>query len=66
MDINMPGISGCTTSKIIKNNGFSGKIVATTGNILSKDENQKIENNENYNYFDEIVIKPFEKLHQKL
>ena len=59
MDINMPGINGCTTSKIIKANGFNGKIVATTGNILSKNENKELAGGENYNYFDEIVIKPF-------
>lgn len=60
MDINMPGINGCTTSKIIKSNNFNGKIIATTGNILSKDENKKIDNSENYNYFDEVIIKPFD------
>lgn len=60
MDINMPGISGCTASKIIKSNGFKGKIVATTGNILSNGENRKIENDDNYNNFDEIILKPFD------
>lgn len=60
MDINMPGINGCTASKIIKNNGYVGKIIATTGNILSKDENKKLDSDENYNYFDEIIVKPFD------
>jgi signal transduction histidine kinase len=60
MDINMAGIDGCTTSKIIKNNGFSGKIVATTGNILLRDENKETGNINMYKYFDDIIIKPFD------
>lgn len=67
MDINMPGISGTSASKIIKNNGFNGKIIATTGNILSRRENKDIEANykndkvnDLYSYFDDIIIKPFD------
>lgn len=68
MDINMPGISGSSTSKIIRNNGFNGKIIATTGNILLREENKDINSfgtntknlDETYNYFDEIIIKPFD------
>lgn len=60
MDINMNGIDGCTTSKIIKNNGFVGKIIATTGNILSKNEDQQFGNCDSYKHFDDILIKPFD------
>jgi CheY-like chemotaxis protein len=60
MDINMIGIDGCTTSKIIKNNGFTGKIVATTGNILSRAENKEFGNCDFYKQFDDIIIKPFD------
>jgi len=49
MDINMTGIDGYTTSKIIRNNNFKGKIIATTGNIDT-----------NMNSFDDIIIKPFD------
>jgi signal transduction histidine kinase/CheY-like chemotaxis protein len=35
MDINMDGIDGCTTTKIIRTMPFTGKIIAVTGNILA-------------------------------
>jgi signal transduction histidine kinase len=57
MDINMNGIDGCTASKILKNNNFKGKIIATTGNIMAKKEN-RIDNN--YDHFDDIIIKPYD------
>ena len=60
MDINMTGIDGCTTSKIIKNNGYSGKIIATTGNIMSYSENRIYDNCDYYKNFDDIMIKPFD------
>lgn len=64
MDINMPGINGNSASKIIRNNGFTGKIIATTGNILLKHENKQIENESNENNlcenFDDVIIKPFD------
>ena len=60
MDINMTGIDGCTTSKIIRNNGFLGKIVATTGNILTRTENKEFGNCDFYKQFDDIIIKPFD------
>lgn len=65
MDINMPGIDGATASKIIKSSGYSGKIVATTGNILAKKENMmynsSIDNNsDKYSYFDDVIIKPYD------
>lgn len=59
MDINMTGIDGCTTSKIIKTNGYTNPIVATTGNILSYSENN---NNEFTKYFNDIIIKPFDNI----
>jgi signal transduction histidine kinase/CheY-like chemotaxis protein len=58
MDINMPNIDGCTASKIIRNNGYAGYIIATTGNILAKKENQ--ESHDKYKYFNEIIIKPYD------
>ncbi|AYV83625.1 MAG: hybrid sensor histidine kinase/response regulator [Hyperionvirus sp.] len=54
MDINMPGIDGCTACRIIKTNGFKGKIIATTGNILVKKEKEK------FKYFDDVMIKPYD------
>lgn len=60
MDINMIGIDGCTTSKIIKNNKYNGKIVATTGNILTKKENEGFGYNNYCKYFDDVIIKPFD------
>ena len=56
----MTGIDGCTTSKIIRNNGFLGKIVATTGNILTRTENKEFGNCDFYKQFDDIIIKPFD------
>jgi len=61
MDINMPGIDGCTASKLIRLNGFTGKIIATTGNIMAKKENSSLMNNqEKYKCFDDVVIKPYD------
>lgn len=64
MDINMLGIDGCTASKIIKLNNklsFTGKIVATTGNILAKKENSSLCNDQDkYKYFDDVIIKPYD------
>lgn len=56
MDINMEGLDGYSTTKIIKNNGYNNLVIATTGDEtvqLIKDE---------YVYFDEILIKPFDEL----
>jgi CheY-like chemotaxis protein len=58
MDIDMDDIDGCVASKIIKSNNFSGKIIATTGNILAKKENRI--DQERYKYFDDVIIKPFD------
>lgn len=61
MDINMIGIDGCTTTEIIKKeHDFKGKVIATTGNILAKKENQNTGENK-FNLFDEIIIKPYEE-----
>lgn len=60
MDINMNGIDGCTASKIIKQNGFAGKIVATTGNILAIKENKNVSENSIFDCFDQVIIKPFD------
>jgi signal transduction histidine kinase/CheY-like chemotaxis protein len=60
MDINMPGIDGCTASKIIRKNGYTGIIIATTGNIMAKLENRNMIDKERYKCFDDIIIKPFD------
>lgn len=63
IDINMNGIDGCTASKIIKQNGFTGKIVATTGNILAIKENKNVSGsgtNGAFDCFDQVIIKPFD------
>ncbi len=65
MDINMPDIDGCTTTKIIKNNYLKKNIeipvIATTGNIMAKKENQNLSNTKNkYLCFDDIIIKPYD------
>jgi signal transduction histidine kinase len=60
IDINMNGIDGCTASKIIKKNGFVGKIVATTGNILAMKENKSVSGNTVFDCFDQVMIKPFD------
>lgn len=61
MDINMPIMDGCTASKIIKNNGYIGHIIATTGNILAKKENHgHCNDTEKYSYFDDVIIKPYD------
>ena len=57
MDINMMGIDGCTTCKLIKNNGYTNKIIATTGNILAKQDNLRTTK---YVCFDDIIIKPYD------
>lgn len=60
IDINMNGIDGCTACKIIKQNGFTGKIVATTGNILAIKENKNVSGNGTFDCFDQVIIKPFD------
>lgn len=60
LDINMIGIDGYTAGKIIKtNNNFTGKIIATTGNILVSPENRTKTEHEKFECFDDIIIKPF-------
>ena len=66
MDINMIGIDGCTTTNIIKEiynkNNIKVPIIATTGNIMAKLENQNNNLSENkYICFDNIVIKPYDE-----
>jgi signal transduction histidine kinase/CheY-like chemotaxis protein len=65
MDVNMPDIDGCTTTKIIKKNYLKKNIevpvIATTGNIMAKKENQNSSSTANkYLCFDDIVIKPYD------
>lgn len=55
MDINMEGLDGYSTTKIIKNNGYNNLVVATTG-----DETVQLIKN-NFLYFDDILIKPFDE-----
>jgi signal transduction histidine kinase len=59
MDINMNGINGCMASKLIKLDDYDCPIIATTGNILAKKENRTGSDSQ-YNYFDEVIIKPFD------
>jgi signal transduction histidine kinase len=54
MDINMGNIDGYTATRIIKDNGYKNIVIATTGN-----ENTQLVKN-NYVYFDNILIKPFD------
>jgi signal transduction histidine kinase len=54
MDINMGSIDGYSASKIIRDNGYKNIIIACTGN-----ETTKLVIN-NYIYFDDILIKPFD------
>jgi CheY-like chemotaxis protein len=67
MDINMVGIDGCTATKIIKDNYADKKIktivIATTGNILAKKENQNFKTSDDNKYicFDNIIIKPYDE-----
>lgn len=51
MDINMKGIDGIITSKILRKNNYTGKIIAATGNhefIIDK------------TIFNDFIIKPFD------
>jgi len=57
LDINMHGIDGVTTSKILRNMKFSGKIIAATGNIFAKKENR---NDDRFDNFDDVIIKPYD------
>jgi two-component system sensor histidine kinase BarA len=66
MDINMVGIDGCTATNIIKENYAKNNtkvpVIATTGNIMAKKENQNNIPTENkYICFDNIVIKPYDE-----
>ena len=66
MDINMIGIDGCTATNIIKENYHKNNIkvpiIATTGNIMAKIENQNDNPTENkYICFDNIIIKPYDE-----
>jgi two-component system chemotaxis sensor kinase CheA len=59
MDINMYGIDGCDASALIRKNGFIKPIIATTGNIFAKKENQNNVSKSMYEPFTKILIKPF-------
>lgn len=60
MDINMVGLNGIDTTKIIKQElNFKGYIIALTGNIFLN--NDKFSEYENYSIFDDILNKPIEK-----
>jgi signal transduction histidine kinase/CheY-like chemotaxis protein len=59
MDINMIGMDGCTACKMIKQDGFDKYIIATTGNILAKQEYNQ-QQNKKYCCFDDIIIKPYD------
>ena len=66
MDINMVGIDGCTATKLIKANydkkNYKIPVIATTGNIMAKKENQNISaNGFKYLCFDDIIIKPYDE-----
>jgi signal transduction histidine kinase/CheY-like chemotaxis protein len=66
MDINMVGIDGCTATKVIKANydkkNYKIPVIATTGNIMAKKENQNISTNgSKYLCFDDIIIKPYDE-----
>jgi signal transduction histidine kinase/CheY-like chemotaxis protein len=54
MDINMETIDGYSATKIIRDSGYSNIVIATTGDDLT----QLVKNN--YVYFDEILLKPFD------
>lgn len=56
MDINMPNIDGGFAGKIIKQNGYGGYIIATTGNILAQND----KTHDKFKYFDDTLIKPFD------
>jgi signal transduction histidine kinase/CheY-like chemotaxis protein len=58
MDINMFGLDGCTTCNMIKQNGYMGYVIATTGNILAIQENRITSSK--YDCFDDIIIKPYD------
>jgi signal transduction histidine kinase len=60
MDINMLDIDGCTASRMIRTNGYNGKIIATTGNILASKENCKLNTDNKFNVFDDTIIKPYD------
>jgi len=55
LDINMTGMDGCTTCKMIKKENI--KIIATTGNILANDST-----NNKYSCFDDVLIKPYDNV----
>ena len=55
MDINMVGMDGCTTCKLLKKDDI--KIIATTGNILAKTNL-----NDKYSCFDDVLIKPYDNI----
>lgn len=54
MDINMGSIDGYSATKIIRDNGYKNIIIACTGNETTKLVV------DNYVYFDDILIKPFD------
>jgi CheY-like chemotaxis protein len=67
MDINMKNMDGCSSAKILRENGYNGYIIATTGNILAKKENYSGEINNKYKYenFNDIIIKPYSDIEIK-
>ncbi len=63
IDVNMPHMDGTTAAHIIKSEGYTGKIIATTGNILVKKENATYSlNSDLYKIFDNVIIKPYDEL----
>jgi len=59
-DINMNNIDGCTIARTIKEK-YDIPIIATTGNIMAKSENQNNVDSDKYKYFDKIIIKPYDE-----
>ena len=63
IDVNMPHMDGTTAAHIIKSEGYTGKIIATTGNILVKKENATYSlNSDLYKIFNNVIIKPYDEL----
>lgn len=73
MDINMVGMDGCTACKMIRQDGYNKIIIATTGNILAKQNisgtqtQSHVQTNcdtiqTKYSCFDDIIIKPYDNI----
>lgn len=61
MDIDMTGIDGSTTCRLLRDKyNYKNTIIAMTGNIMAKESNCEKDDEYKFKAFDKVLIKPFQ------